>query len=418
MSALNKLTATDIKTAKAGQQLADGGGLYVRVRPNSKTWIFQYRAKGSTSQRKLTLGNYPDMSMDEARTLRGEYKAMIARGEDPGAVIDQRIEKREADKRNTLENITAEWLKKKSLEVSAEHLIDIENMLKANLLEALGEKPIASLTPVNVTPVLDIVANRGALSVLSKVIRYLNQIINFAVNRGIVPANPFTAISDVYHKPKQEHFAAVSLADFPLFLRDFNRAQMDRKTAYLFRFQLLTMVRPSEAVRARWSDIDFDENTWTIPAEFMKGREGYKRPFIVPLSKQVIELLHEVKAFTGHREFVFPGDRDPRGHMHKETVSRVIQRMPGYKGRMTAHGFRSIAVTALIDIKGEDQKVADYCLAHKSGKDKGAKTWAAYYRDTMVPRRAIAVQWWADYVTDCEADGIAGKKSNKRLRAI
>ncbi|MMZ40708.1 Prophage CP4-57 integrase [compost metagenome] len=166
----------------------------------------------------------------------------------------------------------------------------------------------------------------------------------------------------------------------------------------LIEWQLLTWVRPGEAVRARWADIDIDNSVWNIPAEFMK----MKRPHKVPLSKEALRILESMRPISSHREWIFASTKSPLSHMHEQTANAAIIRM-GFGGELVAHGMRSIARTAAEETGKFRTEVLEASLAH-SKKDE---IIAAYNRAEYLSERAVLMQWWADYVQTQKYKAIA-----------
>lgn len=166
----------------------------------------------------------------------------------------------------------------------------------------------------------------------------------------------------------------------------------------LIEWQLLTWVRPGEAVRTRWADIDIDNSVWNIPAEFMK----MKKPHKVPLSKEALRVLESMKAISGHREWVFPSIKAPLNHMHEQTANAAIIRM-GFGGELVAHGMRSIARTAAEESGKFRTDVLEAALAH-SKKDE---IIAAYNRAEYLAERVGLMQWWSDYLRSQRHKSIA-----------
>jgi integrase len=150
----------------------------------------------------------------------------------------------------------------------------------------------------------------------------------------------------------------------------------------------LTFVRTGELIGARWSEIDFDESRWNVPPERMK----MKKPHIVPLSRQAVDVLNTLHAISGNRELVFPGDRDPKTAMSNNTILKAIERM-GYKGRMTGHGFRGVASTVLHET-GYAHEHIELQLAHAPRNTVSA----AYNYALYLEPRAKMMQDWADFL--------------------
>jgi integrase len=168
---------------------------------------------------------------------------------------------------------------------------------------------------------------------------------------------------------------------------------------------LHTMVRPGEAVMARWEDIDRDQGLWIIPGEFMKG----KKLHVVPLSEQALSILDDMKLFSGEREYIFPGVKNPSSHLNKQSANMAIKRM-GYKGQLVAHGLRALAATACVDLGGFDDWLVDKCLAHAENKSGGTtKSFKAYCKATYVEKRKPVMFWWSSHIEEALVESITSK---------
>lgn len=159
-------------------------------------------------------------------------------------------------------------------------------------------------------------------------------------------------------------------------------------TRCLIEWQLLTLVRPSEASGARWAEIDLDAKLWTIPAERMKA----KREHIVPLSPQALDILEVMRPISNHREHVFPSRNDPKQPMNSQTANAALKRI-GYGGKLVAHGLRSIASTTMNE-SGLNADVIEAALAH-SDKNEVRR---AYNRSIYLDKRIELMNWWGAFV--------------------
>lgn len=171
-------------------------------------------------------------------------------------------------------------------------------------------------------------------------------------------------------------------------MRSLVMSNLSVPTRCLIKWQLLTLVRPSEASGARWSEIDLDAKLWTIPAERMKA----KREHIVPLSQQALDILEVMKPVSAHREHVFPSRNDPKQPMNSQTANAALKRI-GYGGKLVAHGLRSIASTAMNEA-GFNPDVIEASLAH-SDKNEVRR---AYNRSTYLPQRQDLLAWWGNFI--------------------
>lgn len=180
----------------------------------------------------------------------------------------------------------------------------------------------------------------------------------YAVNTGLIDANPASGIGMAFEKPKKQNMPTLRPEELPMLMRSLVMSNLSVPTRCLIEWQLLTLVRPSEASGARWAELDLDAKLWTIPAERMKA----KREHIVPLSPQALEILDVMKLISAHREHVFPSRNDPKQPMNSQTANAALKRI-GFGGRLVAHGLRSIASTALNEA-GFNADVIEAALAH------------------------------------------------------
>ena len=199
---------------------------------------------------------------------------------------------------------------------------------------------------------------RGALETVRRLVQRLNEIMIYAVNTGLIDANPASGVGMACEKPKKQNMPTLRPEELPKLMRSLAMSNLSVPTRCLIEWQLLTLVRPSEASGARWAEIDLDAKLWTIPAERMKA----KREHIVPLSPQALEILDVMKLISAHREHVFPSRNDPKQPMNSQTANAALKRI-GFGGRLVAHGLRSIASTALNEA-GFNADVIEAALAH------------------------------------------------------
>ncbi|MDU4098964.1 MAG: tyrosine-type recombinase/integrase, partial [Enterobacter hormaechei] len=266
---------------------------------------------------------------------------------------------------------------------------DIWRSLERNIFPTLGDTPIKEIRPKMLKQHLDPIEKRGVLETLRRIISRLNEIFRYAATEELIEFNPADNLAQRFSKPKKQNMPALPPGELPRFLMVLNNASVRMETRLLIEWQLLTWVRPGEAVRARWTDIDIETGMWNIPAEFMK----MKKPHKVPLSKEALRVLGSMKAISGHREWVFPSIKAPLNHMHEQTANAAIIRM-GFGGELVAHGMRSIARTAAEESGRFRTDVLEAALAH-SKKDE---IIAAYNRAEYLAERVVLMQWWSDYV--------------------
>jgi integrase len=210
--------------------------------------------------------------------------------------------------------------------------------------------------------------------------------------------NPVPDLRGALRPTKHRHYAALDTKELPEFLRvlDTNNVRLYAQTRYAIRMLMLTFVRTSELIKSKWPEFDLGNAEWIVPAERMK----MKRAHIVPLSKQAVSMLLELRELNGKREYVFASEARPRQHMSNNTVLFALKRL-GYKGRMTGHGFRALAMTAIKEKLGYRHEVVDRQLAHAPA----SKVEAAYDRAKFLDERKVMMQDWADYLDKIAVTG-------------
>lgn len=390
-----KLTDTEIKKAKPSEKeftLWDGDGLFLRIKPSGKKiWHLGYTVPLTKKRAKMSLGFYPYLTLAQARALRDEYLSLLAQGIDPQSHNEQKAQALKDATEHTFQTVAKKWLdeKIKTSGISQDHAKDIWRSLERNIFPTLGDIPIKEIRPKMLKQHLDPIEQRGVLETLRRIISRLNEIFRYAATEELIEFNPADNLTQRFSKPKKQNMPALPPSELPRFIAALANASIRLETRQLIEWQLLTWVRPGEAVRARWTDIDEENRFWNIPAEFMK----MKRPHKVPLSKESMRILESMKPISGHREWVFPSIKAPLSHMHEQTANAAIIRM-GFGGELVAHGMRSIARTAAEEAGKFRIEVLEATLAH-SKKDE---IIAAYNRAEYLAERIELMQWWGDYV--------------------
>ncbi|EBC0715951.1 DUF4102 domain-containing protein [Salmonella enterica] len=402
-----KLTDTEIKSTKPADKeinLFDGDGLILRIAPLSKggkkNWYFRYAVPVTKKRTKVSLGTYPHLTLAKARALREEYLSLLANGIDPQVHNNDKANALKNATEHTLQAVARKWLeeKVKTSGISQDHAEDIWRSLERNIFPGLGNVSVNEIRPKLLKQHLDPIEQRGVLETLRRIISRLNEIFRYAATEELIEFNPADNLGQRFSKPKKQNMPALPPSELPRFLLVLNNASVRLETRLLIEWQLLTWVRPGEAVRTRWADIDIDNSVWNIPAEFMK----MKKPHKVPLSKEALRVLESMKAISGHREWVFPSIKAPLNHMHEQTANAAIIRM-GFGGELVAHGMRSIARTAAEESGKFRTDVLEAALAH-SKKDE---IIAAYNRAEYLAERVGLMQWWSDYLRSQRHKSIA-----------
>lgn len=393
-----KLTDRACKTAKAESKqtkLFDGGGLYLLVRPNgSKLWQMKYRYLGT--EKTLSIGPYPIISLADAREARTNAKRLLAKSPpiDPMAHKTENKRKAIRNVENTFKAVALEWHDLNKDRWSDNYAYKVLKGLELNVFPYIGERPIADITPPELLEqVLRKPERRGSLDIAGRTRQICGQVFRYGIQTGRCEWNAAENLRGALKTKKTEHFRSLDLKQVPEFLTalERNEARLFERTRRAVYLSLYTFCRPVEIRKARWEDIDFEEGLWIIPAEIMKMR----REHIVPLSRQTIEVLQAQKRETDHfnTPWVFPSQVRPKNPMSDGTVNKAIKRL-GHGEGMVAHGFRALARTNIREKLGYDSEVIERQLAHKASGPLGE----AYDRTQFLNERKKMMQDWADFV--------------------
>ena len=375
---------------------ADGGGLNLQ---GGKYWRLSYRFAGK--QKTLALGVYPDVSLKMARQARDQARVLLAQGTDPG---EQRkadradAERRATESAVTFELVAREWYEKKTLNLSPAYRKQKLQRLERHLFPYIGHVPMASLDLPDLVAALEHLHGKADMGkrvaeLAGQVCRYarLMQYARYDISSGIAETLP--------DRPPQKHRATMSdTAKIGQLLRAIDEYPGDISTRYALRIMPYVFLRSKELRLARWSEIDLDAATWTVPAEHMKMKQVH----VVPLARQVISLFLELYEWTGHGELVFPSPFSASRCITDMAMLNALRRMGYGKEEMCIHGFRGMASTLLNECGRFRHDVIEAQLAHGEKN----KVRRAYNHAQYLPERKTMMQEWADWL-DAMREGSA-----------
>jgi integrase len=401
------LTMREIQNAKpAGKpyKLTDGGGLCLLISPSgSKLWRWRYYFDGK--EKMMALGEYPLVSLKDARERHFEARKTLAAGIDPMAERKAEVEAKqrefEAQQRHaelSFEKIGRKWWARWSVGKSPRHVDTVMRRLEADVFPVIGHSFIDAISASDLRELILPIEARGARDVAKRAHENIGQIFRFAIANGLAKRNPAADFKprDILQPAEEENFARVEAKDLPALLLKMWEYDGDILTIYALQLMAYLWVRTSELIEAEWPEFDLDSARWEIPPERMKK----KRPHIVPLPKQAVAILRMLHWRTGRGKKVFPGANDKEKTMSNNTILFALYRL-GYKGEMTGHGFRGVASTVLYDSGNFEEDWIEMQLAHvQRNKVKGAYNHAKYLK-----QRTVMMQWWADYLDGQLAKG-------------
>lgn len=408
----DRLSDLEVRQAKPKDKeysLADGRNLYLRIKTTGgKVWILNYYRPATKQRANVGLGAYPDISLAAARNRANELRAALADGIDPKEHREDKERAKAEQYANTFEHIARKWLTLKESKVSPTYYNKITDRLSKYIFPKIGKTPIHKLSAVATIEIIQPLADDEKLETVKKICRWLNEIMVYSVNTGVIQANPLSGIGKAFSAPKVTNLPTLLPEELPALMYAIQHSNTKLVTRCLIEWQLHTMVRPGEAAGTSWAEIDLDKKEWTIPAERMKK----KKPHIVPLSEQALRLLEVLKPISGHREFVFPSDHNPRASANSQSANRALARM-GFHGKLVSHGLRALASTTLNE-KGFDPDVIEAALAHV---DKNSVR-AAYNRAQYLERRRKMMDWWSGHIEQCATGKMPEKSRKKHLNLV
>ena len=401
------LTDAKIRTLKPSDKpfkVSDSHGLYLRVKPGgSRHWYLKYRISGKES--RIALGAYPAISLSDARQQREGIRKMLALNINP---VQQRAAVRGSrTPEKVFKNLALAWHKsnRKWSQNTADRLLA---SLNNHIFPVIGNLPVSELKPRHFIDLQKGIEEKGLLEVASRTRQHLSNIIRHAVHQELIDTNPAANLGGVTTPPVRRHYPALPLERLPELLERIGAYHQGRElTRHAVLLMLHVFIRSSELRFARWSEIDFTNRVWTIPATrepiigvHYSGRGAKMRmPHIVPLSEQSIAILKQIKDITGNNELIFPGDHNPYKPMCENTVNKAL-RVMGYdtKKDICGHGFRAMACSALMESGLWAKDAVERQMSHQ---ERNTVRMAYIHKAEHLEARKAIMQWWSDYLEAC-----------------
>ncbi|NDR73288.1 tyrosine-type recombinase/integrase [Klebsiella pneumoniae] len=401
------LTDAKIRTLKPSDKpfkVSDSHGLYLLVKPGgSRHWYLKYRISGKES--RIALGAYPAISLSDARQQREGIRKMLALNINP--VQQRAAERGSRTPEKVFKNVALAWHKsnRKWSQNTADRLLA---SLNNHIFPVIGNLPVSELKPRHFIDLLKGIEEKGLLEVASRTRQHLSNIMRHAVHQELIDTNPAANLGCVTTPPVRRHYPALPLERLPELLERIGAYHQGRElTRHAVLLMLHVFIRSSELRFARWSEIDFTNRVWTIPATRepiigvrYSGRGAKMRmPHIVPLSEQSIAILKQIKDITGNNELIFPGDHNPYKPMSENTVNKAL-RVMGYdtKKDICGHGFRAMACSALMESGLWAKDAVERQMSHQ---ERNTVRMAYIHKAEHLEARKAMMQWWSDYLEAC-----------------
>lgn len=391
---------TDLAIKKAASRdkpyrLSDSKGLALLVHPNGgKYWQLRYRF--ADKGKLLALGVYPEITLAEARSRRDDARKLLSNDIDPS--LHRKIAKAAKNEAsaNNFRAVGQEWLAKQRLIWAEIHSKKVLWILEKNLFPLLGDRPVAEIKAPELLATLRRIESRGAHEIASRAKQIAGRIFRYAVATGRAERDPSQDLRGALAPVIKTHLAALTdPKEVVMLLKAIDGFCGTPVVSAALRLSPYLFVRPGELRNMEWTEINWDESRWEIPAEKMKMRA----PHIVPLCSQTLAILRELEPLTGRGKYVFPSARGASRPLSENAV-RVALRTLGFTNeQMTPHGFRAMARTILDEVLGYRVDWIEHQLAH-AVKDPNGR---AYNRTSHLKERKTMMQGWADYLDSLKA---------------
>lgn len=380
------LTDAHCRNAKPREKLYrlnDHKGLYLEVKPSGvKAWRYRYTLHGNASM--YALGDYPDVKLSEARQLCEGARKLVKQGISPAQQRQIDRIRQVSEAKNTFELIAKEWLQTKDWQtITKQRRLDMMNRV---VFPKIGAMPVRDVTPVHVLNILQDTVKRGAPSVAAEARRTMSAVFEFAVATLRAETDPVWPVRKAIPANKTQHKTALTVEQIGRLLRDFDNHRCTFQINYCMQLMWWTLVRPSEAAEAEWSEFDLAAATWRIPAIRMKARKDH----VVPLPRQTIAMLEKLRGLTGDRKHVFPGRDDRNGPMSIAALRQALK-VVGWSGTYSPHATRTTGSTRLNEM-GYRPDAIEAQLAH-ADQNNVRRT---YNHATYLDERKAMMQQWAD----------------------
>lgn len=346
------------------------------------------------------------MGLAEARQRHNKYCQLLAEKIDPTLWLQEQHNKEGFEQTLLLQHVCHDWFRIKFAKISTRYAFNIQRSFELHVLPKLGKLPIKMLTAQRVIDVLRPLERNAKFETVSRLCQRLNELMNWCINTGLLASHQLSGIKAAFIKPQSVHMRTIAAEHLPELMRSLNSEQLALSSRCLIEWQLHTMVRPGEAAKTRWQDIDFDNSIWVIPAKFMKMRREHK----VPLSRHALAILNIMRPISYSSDYVFASPQQGASHLNRDTVNNAIKTI-GFNEQLVAHGLRALASTVLNE-KGFNSDWIEAALAHC---DKNSVR-AIYNKATYLKQRTRMMAWWSNYI-EAAADGrLCTSQAEERLK--
>ncbi|WP_104472690.1 tyrosine-type recombinase/integrase [Acinetobacter indicus] len=359
-------------------------GLFIEVKESGvKSWHYRYSLAGK--QERLVIGRYPDLSLKDARQIRDESASLVAKGISP--------KQDKVKPKGILFKDYGERYLKEVIKKDRKNPYNMVLCLSNDIYPMMGHIPLDQVSIEDIRRTIWRKKEQGYDAAANQVRGLLKRMFDYAMTLGLVPYNPVLAIPSRHvhkAKPRDRYLSTNEIRTYYTTLLN-SRIYRPRKLGLLL--SLLTLVRKSELLGAKWEHIDFDSRVWLIPETKADSATGHSREMVVYMSDQVIEIFKELKAIAGNEPFVFVGRKSGTHISHNalntaQKAALALTDLPPF----TVHDLRRTASTHLNE-QGFNSDAIEACLNHTAKGVRGVYNKAKYEKE-----RTEMLQKWSDYI--------------------
>jgi integrase len=398
MPARNDVAFRTAKPRGTPFKLSDGGGLFLLIQPNAtKLWRLAYRFDGK--QKLLALGQYPVVSLADARIRRDAAKKLLTDGLDPS--IERKAERRaeQMSRRNTFKAVADELMEKFRADGDAATTLKKKQWLLDFAIAEFGKRPIAEIKAPEILDALRKIEKRGRHETATRVRSTVGAVFRYAIATGRAERDPSADLRGALITPTVIHRATIVEPNaVGALLRAIDGFEGQPTTRFALQLAPLVFVRPGELRKAEWAEFNAIDREWRIPGAKMKMR----RPHRVPLAPQGLALLRELREITGKSKYLFPSVRSWHRPISENTLNAALRRLGYDKTELTVHGLRSTASSLLNESGKWHADAIERQLAHQEQDEvRRAYTHSAEFWQ----ERVRMMKWWADYLDELRERG-------------
>ena len=411
---IKKAIKDTIKTAKTiSYPIAGYKGLEIRIRPQKDsqdvTADFRHRYTHPVTGKRpyMTLGQYPALSLAEARQYHSDNMQLLAKDIDPIEHRDSLKQKDITDRQNTLNYFINEWLEIQNSKSLSQSTIKSNKIIIKVIQQKLGHMKVTDISPSIVIKFIKDIQKKYTYKGLT-VKTILKSILQIAKAHMIIEYNPASDLQGTLKSPKTQHRPSLTdPKEFAELLKGIDQLD-DASQLYnkrILQLLSLTFVRIGDACTMKWSDINWLKKQWEFKPQKSGNRGDMVASIVIPLAPQAIAILKQMQALTGDSEYVFHNPRRKKEpYHHTQEVNKVLNsdlmnNGLGYKDIHSPHGFRSSAKTMLMERLGYDELITELALGHRMLNAYGT----AYSRMDLLHQKANMMTAWANYLDDIKA---------------